>query len=154
MEEARKETEGLLEKWAQKTENKTVTVVNTLSFDRSDVLYLPFEGYYVDGNYRQQVVEDRDGRRLLAVMGVTIPAFGSRVLSMTADYQEEPSVFSMDGEVLETPAVKVTFNEKGYMESFVDKRNGRELKGEGYALNTFLMAEEVSLGWDNWDVDA
>ena len=50
--------------------------------------------------------------------------------------------------------VKAVFNEKGYIESFVDKRNGRQLKGEGYALNTLLMAEEVSLGWDNWDVDA
>lgn len=36
----------------------------------------------------------------------------------------------------------------------MDKRNGRELRGEGYALNTLLMAEEVSLGWDNWDYDA
>ena len=50
--------------------------------------------------------------------------------------------------------VKAVFNEKGYLESLVDKRNGRQLRGEGYALNTLLLAEEVSASWDNWDVDA
>lgn len=142
---------------------KTITLVNTLSFERRDVVYLPFEGYYVErvngeeGQYRQQVVEDRDGNRKLAVMGIRIPAFGSAVLTMTEKAPRSTSAFSFSkekGGILETPVVKVVFNEKGYMESFVDKRNGRELKGEGYALNTLLMAEEVSLAWDNWDVDA
>ena len=102
-------------------------------------------------------MEDRDGNRKLAVMGVKIPAFGSTVLPMTEAVPQSASVFAVSGEkgeILETPMVKAVFNEKGYIESFVDKRNGRQLKGEGYALNTLLMAEEVSLGWDNWDVDA
>lgn len=136
---------------------QTITLVNTLSFDRCDVQYIPFEGLYVSGPYRQQVIEDMDGNRKLAVMGVTLPAFGSKVLTMTKDHREEASVFSYEKgekEMLETPCVSVIFNEKGYMESFVDKQNGRELKGEGYALNTLLMAEEVSSAWDNWDVDA
>lgn len=161
IEEAGKRTEGLLASAArgQSEQNqedcaKTVTLVNTLSFDRSDVVYLPFQGYYVDGDYRQQVIEDMDGNRKLAVLGLTIPAFGSRILKLTKEYREEASAFRREGNVLETPMVRVTFNEKGYMESFVDRRNGRELRGEGYALNTLLMAEEVSLGWDNWDVDA
>lgn len=131
-----------------------VTLVNTLSFARKDVVYLPFRGLYVKGGYRQQVVTDLDGNRKLAVSGVEIPAFGSRVLELTEEAEEDVSVFSAEERTLETPLVKVIFNEKGYMESFVDKRNGRELRGEGYGLNTLLMAEEVSLGWDNWDVDA
>lgn len=137
--------------------SQTITLVNTLSSDRSDVQYLPFEGLYVSGGYRQQVIEDMDGNKKLAVMGVTIPAFGSKVLTLTKEHAEEASVFSYGKggrETLETPMVRVIFNEKGYMESFVDKRNGRELKGEGYALNTLLMAHEVSSSWDNWDVDA
>lgn len=152
--EAGEQTAALLKSEASEEEEKKVTVVNTLSFERNDVIYLPFEGYYVNGGYRQQVVEDLNGNQKLAVMGVTIPAFGSTVLTMTREHAAEETVFMADGNVLETPVVKVLFNEKGYMESFVDKRNGRELKGEGYALNTLLMAEEVSLGWDNWDLDA
>ena len=157
IEESKRLSSGILENWAETSAAKTVTVVNTLSFQRSDVVYLPFEGWYVDGDYRQQVVEDRDGNRKLAVMGVKIPAFGSTVLPMTEAVPQSASVFAVSGEkgeILETPMVKAVFNEKGYIESFVDKRNGRQLKGEGYALNTLLMAEEVSLGWDNWDVDA
>ena len=145
----------LVSKIADETERKKhITVVNTLSFSRNDVLYLPFDGYYVAGDYRQQVIEDMDGNRKLAVEGVVIPAFGSTVLTLTKDYREEHSVFRADGNVLETPMVRVVFNKKGYIESFIDKRNGRELRGDGYALNTFLMAEEVSCGWDNWDIDA
>lgn len=156
IEEAGKRTESLLTSAVQEQADggKTITVVNTLSFERSDVLYLPFQGDYVSGDYRQQVIEDMNGNRKLAVSGVTIPAFGSRVLKLTGEYREEESVFSAEGRILETPAVKVEFNEKGYIESFIDKRNDRELRGEGYALNTLLMAEDVSLAWDNWDVDA
>lgn len=132
---------------------RTVTLVNTLSFARSDVQYLPFEGLYVKG-YKQQVVKGMDGSSRLAVQGVVIPAFGSVVLELTEESAEGESVFCAQGRTLETPMAKVVFNEKGYMDSFVDKRNGRELRGEGYGLNTLLMAEEVSLGWDNWDVDA
>ena len=157
IEEAGKQTAQLLETAVTEAAAEKITLLNTLSFDRSDVQYLPFEGLYVSGGYRQQVIEDLDGNRKLAVMGVTIPAFGSAVLDMTEDYREEASVFSYEKgerEILETPCVRVIFNEKGYMESFVDKRNGRELRGEGYALNTLLMAEEVSSAWDNWDVDA
>lgn len=157
--EAGKQTAQLLESAAAENADgaQTITLVNTLSFERCDVQYLPFEGLYVSGPYRQQVIEDMDGNLKLAVMGVSIPAFGSRVLTMTKDYGEEASVFSYEKgekEILDTPRVRVVFNEKGYMESFVDKQNGRELKGEGYALNTLLMAEEVSSAWDNWDVDA
>lgn len=133
---------------------KSVTLVNTLSFPRTDAVYLPFEGYYVDGAYRQQVVEDMDGNQKLVVLGVTIPAFGSTVLSLCKKVPGQASAFRAEGMVLETPLLRVQFQEKGYLESVVDKRNGRELCGEGYALNTFLMAEEVSLGWDNWDLDA
>ena len=38
--------------------------------------------------------------------------------------------------------------------SFVDTRVNRELRGKGLPLNTFLMAEDVPLVFDNWDIDA
>ncbi len=133
---------------------RRITVVNTLSFPRDDVLYLPFDGAYVAGDCRQQVVETLDGRKELAVAGIRIPQFGSTVLTLGADRREEPSPFYGEGDHLVTPLLDVTFNKKGYIESLIDRRNGRQLRGEGYALNTLLMAKEVSLSWDNWDVDA
>lgn len=133
---------------------KTITLVNTLSFDRRDVVYLPFEGYFVSGGFPQQVIRDLEGNRKLAVQGLEIPAFGSLVLTMTRDVTPGESVFQARGSELKTPFLTVRFNEKGYLDSLVDNDTGRELRGEGYALNTFLMAEDVPLGWDNWDVDA
>lgn len=85
---------------------RSITVVNTLSFPRSDVIYLPFEGCYVDGDYPQQVVEDREGEKKLAVQGVTIPAFGSKVLLLTEEYREGASVFTADGRPLILPSTR------------------------------------------------
>lgn len=155
IEEAGKQTAELLEEGTRRdAAQKTLTVVNTLSFPRNDVIYLPFEGWYVDGDYRQQVVEGLDGESRLAVAGVTVPAFGSVVLKLTREYTEGESPFLTEGNLLETPFLRAVFQKKGYLESLVDKRNGRELRGKGYALNTLLMAEDVPLGWDNWDIDA
>ncbi len=131
-----------------------ITLVNTLSFDREDVVYLPFAGSYVEGDYVQQVVMDMEGNEKLAVMGAKIPALGTLTLYPAGTADERKSPFYAEGLYLETPFLSVRFNEKGYIESLKDKRNGRQLKGEGYALNTFLVAEDVPLGWDNWDVDA
>ena len=131
-----------------------ITLVNTLSFDREDVVYLPFAGSYVEGDYVQQVVTDMEGNEKLAVMGAEIPALGTLTLYPAGTADERKSAFYAEGLYLETPFLSVRFDEKGYIESLKDKRNGRQLKGEGYALNTFLVAEDVPLGWDNWDVDA
>nr|WP_297863895.1 glycoside hydrolase family 38 C-terminal domain-containing protein [uncultured Acetatifactor sp.] len=73
---------------------------------------------------------------------------------MTGKEEEGESAFRAEGDSLETPFYQVKFDEKGYLEALTDKRNGRRIRGEGYALNTFLMAEEVPLSYDNWDVDA
>lgn len=132
----------------------TVSVINTLPFERSDVIYLPFDGRYLDGGYAQQVIRDMDGVQKLAVRGVQIPAYGAAVLKWTGQCGREASAFRAEGSRLETPFYSVVFNEKGYLESLIDKKSGRQLRGDGYALNTFLIAEDVSLGWDNWDIDA
>ncbi len=132
-----------------------VSVINTLSFERQDVIYLDYvEGYIVEGNYKQQIVTDINGRHKLAISGVSIPAFASVVLQLVPGKLEDRTVFCLEGDVLETPYARVVFDEKGYMQSFIDKRVNRELRGEGYPLNTFLMAEDVPSDWDNWDLDA
>jgi alpha-mannosidase len=133
----------------------TVSIINTLSFDRTDVLYLDYlEGYIVKGDYKQQVVTELSGNKKLAVFGAVIPAFSSIVLELTPGYIQKATVFELKDNQLETPCVLANFNEKGYISSFIDKRIQRELKGEGYAFNTLLIAEDVPKDWDNWDLDA
>lgn len=149
--EAKRLTEKLLESPAPE---HTFTVANTLSFERRETIYLDYiEGYIVQGDYRQQVIDELDGSRKLAVSNVTIPAFSSIELCMVQGNPEEGSVFDYKSDSLETPVLRAVFDERGYISSLIDKENGRELRGEGYALNTLLMAEDVPNDYDNWDID-
>jgi alpha-mannosidase len=133
----------------------TVSVVNTLSFERKDVIYLDYkEGYVVDGAYKQQITSDVKGNKKLAVAGVVIPAFSSVTLHLVKGTLKTESAFEINGETVTTPKAKVVFDERGFITSFVDRTIDRELRGEGYAFNTFLMAEDVPNAWDNWDIDA
>ncbi len=137
------------------TENEAVSVINTLSFERRDVIYLDYTwGFVVKGDYKQQIITDINGKPKLAIYGITIPAFASVVLELVPGKPEGGMAFCLDENVLETPFAKVVFDEKGYIHSFIDKRVPRELRGEGYPLNTFLIAEDVPSDWDNWDLDA
>ena len=144
----------LVKELAQSDKEDCVTVTNTLSFDRSDVIVLDYSGKIVDGGYRQQVYTDVRGNKKLMVGGVTVPAFSSITLKLVAGKPEENSVFSLDDNSLETPFASVKFADNGTISSFVDKRADREICGDGYNLNTFIMAEDFPSEWDNWDVDA
>ena len=144
----------LVKELAQSDKEDCVTVTNTLSFDRSDVIVLDYSGKIVDGGYRQQVYTDVRGNKKLMVGGVTVPAFSSVTLKLVDGKPEGNSVFSLDDNSLETPFASVKFADNGTISSFVDKRADREICGDGYNLNTFIMAEDFPSEWDNWDVDA
>lgn len=166
--ESLQQTKALIEKaqdkirtLAEDKENKyLVTAYNTLSFDREDVIYLPLEGdYYVKTQSLQQKTEDLHGKKCVAVAGVRIPAFGSKAFEFAEklkckDTQEVGKTFELYDNTLITPYYKAVFDEKGYISSLIDLEAERELKGKGYNLNTFLVAEDVPAAWDNWDVDA
>ncbi len=131
-----------------------VTLFNTLSFDRTDTVYMDFSGKYVKG-FENQIFTDINGRQKLAVGGVAIPAFGAVTLSLTSDVPHiKASPFKYDGTRLETPYAQIIFDSCGYISSFIDKASGRQLCKEGAEpLNTFYMCEDVPLDWDNWDID-
>ena len=139
-------------------EGKTVSLINTLSFERKDVVYLDVEeGLAIDDPsklLKQQHTRDSHNQLKLAVSGLSLPPLASVSLKLVEGMPNEKSAFILEGNRLETPHAWVTFDESGFMSSFIDKTNGRELKGEGYALNTFLLAEDLPSAWDNWDVDA
>ena len=135
-------------------ENKD-TVVSLLPFERDDIFYLDAANGAVEacGCGKQQIVTDLDGKEVLAVSGLKIPAMGSVTLNRTGKAPEGASAFTYEGRKLTTPFAEVEFDERGYMASFIDRRNGRQLVN-GLPFNTFLMAEDVPSAWDNWDIDA
>ncbi|MFR2460220.1 MAG: alpha-mannosidase, partial [Christensenellales bacterium] len=59
-----------------------VTLINPLSFERSDVLYIDARGEGADG-YASQTFTDLDGKRRMARAGVNLSAFGSAKVRFT-----------------------------------------------------------------------
>lgn len=151
MRKLRKEAESII-KGLTATEGDCLSVTNTLSFERSDVIFTDDTDKYI-ANARQQKYKDIKGNRKLLLGGVKVPAFSSVKLSYAKDVLQEKSPFVYNGKSLITPFAKVEFDENGFISSFIDAASQRELT-DGLPLNTFLMAEDVPQSWDNWDIDA
>ena len=159
-EESRAQTSALIKEAEEKTAllvnaegEDAVTLINTLSFDRNDCIFLDYNGKIVDADCRQQIYTDLDGNKKLLVSGITVPALSSVTLKIKDGAVEDNSAFVATENTLETPFAKVTFADNGTMSSFVDKRVDRELV-DGENFNTLLIAEDYPAFWDNWDVDA
>lgn len=134
-----------------KGEEDSITVINTLSFDRNDVVFADDRGRTVKGVPQQEYTDvTGDKKRLLG--GVNIPAFSSVILNYGDAREAKTEPFSFVDGVLTTPYAKVSFDDNGFISSYVDTTADRELV-EGLPLNTFLMAEDVPMNWDNWDID-
>ncbi len=129
-----------------------ITLFNTLSFDRNDVAFVDAKGYAKD--YPSQRYTDVCGRNLLAVSGLNIPGFGSKSIALEEEEEQRESAFEYDGTTLKTPYAEITFDENGYIASFIEKASGRQLRKEGgEPLGVFLFGEDVSLDYDNWDIE-
>ena len=129
-----------------------VTLFNTLSFARSDVVTLDHEGFAAD--YPSQRYTDVCGREKLAVGGVKLEGFGTQVLAFSKQAKETASPFRYDGTTLETPYATLVFDEDGYIASLIDKSTGRELrKAGGEPLGVLLFGEDVPCSYDNWDIE-
>lgn len=151
MSKLRKEAAEMIERLTA-SEGDCLSVTNTLSFDRNDVIFADDSGKNIEGT-RQQKYTDIKGKRKLLLGGVKVPAFSSVKLTYTRDTAKERSPFVYDGKSLSTPFARLEFDENGFISSFFDIAAQRELV-DGLPFNTFLMAEDVPQSWDNWDIDA
>lgn len=132
--------------------DESITVFNTLSFDRNDVLTLDGETG-IEG-LKAQSYTDINGNIKTDVSGVSVPAFASSVYKKTAYKKAESSAFTYDGKVVTTPFAKVSFDDDGYISSFIDLQSGRELKKmDGVSLGAFITTEDRPAHWDNWNID-
>lgn len=136
-------------------EGECISVTNTLSFDRNDPIFLECEeGYIADCDCKQQTYKNLDGKNILIISGLTVPAFSTVKINLIKGTPDAVSEISVNGNKLSTPFADIAFDEKGYIDSLVDKKAKREVRGNGYPLNTFIIAEDLPQAWDNWDIDA
>ncbi len=149
------ETAGKLISEAVSGSGDCVTVTNTLSFDRNDPIFLECEeGLIADLPCKQQAYKNLDGKNVLIISGVTVPAFSTLKIKLVKGTTDAKSEIEVSENSISTPFADIKFDAKGYIDSLVDKRACREIRGEGYPLNTFIIAEDLPTHWDNWDVDA
>ncbi len=131
-------------------------LVNSLSWDRSGEIVLhQFAGGIAPtgSGVVVQPIRSVTGERKLAVQGIEIPALGYVSVPVAPLQPCGTSPFQIDGDNIETPHARVTFDSEGRMTSFFDKCAGRELVTQGGRFNNLLMGEDVPAGWDNWDID-
>lgn len=132
-------------------EGNSITLFNSLSWDRNTQVSLDVDGY-VKGAKNQRY-KDVDGNDMLSV-AAEILALSTATFDLDSTYVSNESSFDYNNDVLTTPFAVVEFGEDGSIKSFVDKKSGRELKkASGANLNTFFVAEDVPMAWDNWDID-
>ena len=136
-------------------EGDCVTVTNTLSFDRNDAIFVECpEGLIADIDAKQQRFVNLDGKNVLAISGITVPAFSSVSFKLVNGEPKKNSEITFNDNQIDTPFADIKLDERGFISSFYDKRMNRQLKGEGYNLGAFIVAEDLPLSYDNWDVDA
>jgi len=129
---------------------------NTLSWDRTGTLMLDVPDRLVpaDKTLSWQLVKNIEGRRQLALAGVTVPALGSRVLPVkkSGARRNGKSPFTVKGNRIATPHARVTFDKAGGFRSFLYA--GRELvRDPRRLLNSLWLGQDVPKSWDNWDID-
>lgn len=136
------------------TAGEGVTVFNSLSFDRTGLVYLPDE--YGDGAMTsdgEAVPTQRTEEGVLA--HVTVPSMGAvslRPAAASAETEISTAKLTDGGAVLENEIVRVTLNARGEVISFIDKETGREFASG--AMNRLLMYKDVPRLFDAWDIDS
>lgn len=157
--ESRKQTSALLASAHEKIKRLTEaedesfkTFTNTTSFDREDVIFAEYNGKIAKGDYKQQIYKNLDGKDILLIAGAKIPALSSLIIEFTEGKPSEGSAFKTEKNKLIKGDTTISFAQNGTIDSLT--LGEREVRGEGLPLNTFIMAEDLPLSWDNWDIDA
>lgn len=147
--EAKSESKKILK--AMRIDDNGLTLVNTLSWRRDSYISLKGETY-LEGLICQPLI-NLQGEQV-NVYYIELPPMGTETYELSDVMTREPSSFTYDNGVLITPLAKIRFGVDGSIVSFVESEKNRQLcRDSETGLNTFYMAEDVPLCWDNWDID-
>lgn len=138
-------------------QDRCVIVLNTLGFERNDIAK-----FAVPEDLENVAVIDEDGEEILCqriegnnaiFFAKRIPANGYKsfkIIEATNLVKEEVSLSNTEAE---NKFVKIKFNEKGDITSFIDKENNREILKAGAVGNEIQAFEDKPMCFDNWDID-
>lgn len=145
----------MLRSWFAPVQN-SYTVLNPLDEPCKDPFYLPEIApgmTALESSVTLQAVTLADGQAATAVYGLERPALGAAVLHLVPGQTcERESPFVYTGRTLTTPLLDVELDEMGRITSLITRADG--MQWANGPMNTLLLAEDVSAGWDGWDIDA
>jgi len=131
-----------------------VAVWNTLSFPRSGLVSVPWQGksdvnaFSPRGQASRTQITEEDGERRLLVEIVDAPPMGYVVYNLRERARLKESALAItdvartDGRVLENELVRVELNECGEVVSYLDKTQEREIIVPGAAGNRFQRRDD------------
>lgn len=137
----------------------TVTVYNTLSWERSEVVEIAGQkgkGFKrEDGVYPIQVQKE-DGRILF--LAENVPPMGRQVYELTNVIPDTGSLWKADlqeteeGFLIRTPGLQVMVGKNGELVSLYDAENDREVLQEGRRGNRLKLLEDIPVEWGSaWE---
>jgi len=129
--------------------DKGLTVFNSLSWERSEVIELPegVTGLALDDGEPVHT-QETDGRHYAEV---TVPSCGWRSYQISAAAAPE-NTLKVDEGLLENSLVRVELNEFGEITSIFDKKNRQELAAA--TCNSLKMYQDIPSAFDAWDIDS
>jgi alpha-mannosidase len=142
-------------------ENMFVRLINNRGWGREDIAInnIPHEYVPAGSSLEWQKTVNLQGEEELLVSGISVPAFGEYLLTLTrnkphgVEKKGSDSFYSFKNELLETSFYIIKFARGGEIVSLFDKSAQRELVLPEGALNNLVLGEDIPALWDNWDID-
>ena len=131
------------------SEPEGLTVFNSLSWERQDVIALPEGMEGLRGSDGESVsVQDSNGRKYAEI---TVPSCGWAEFRPAKPEISENAILA-DEKLLENNLLRIKFNEFGEITSIFDKLENRELATG--SCNQLKMFQDIPSAFDAWDVDS
>lgn len=137
--------------------NRSVIVNNTLGFERSDIA--TFE---IPSDITNASVVDEEGNKLVCqkieenkaiFFAKEVPANGYKAYQIIEDKNTNSDLVKLTTKEAENKFVKIKFDERGQIISFIHKDQNRELLKSGAIGNEIQAFEDKPMCFDNWDID-
>lgn len=138
-----------LEAFIDSPSEHTVTVFNTLGYNRNDIVTVDIDAKALtDGSEIYPVQKTANGN---IVFIKNIPSKGYKTLTVTDTTASDSFTVTANG--IETPFFHIAIDEFGQFTSIFDKEASRELLLDGQIGNELRVYEDKPMCFDNWDID-
>lgn len=137
--------------------DRSVVVTNTLGFERSDIATFEVPSditnvAVIDEDGNEIVCQNIDGNKAI-FFAKDIPANGYKSFKIVEATKTDALFVKLTNKEAENEFVKIKFDDKGQIISFIDKKTNREILKDGAIGNEIQAFEDKPMCFDNWDID-